>query len=289
MEWDQLHAGLPRYYGHIVALFEKQKAYSFVIEFARLGLQFINGSTRDADTLRPDMQSRLFGGATQLSDYELAHTTLVSIRDRRLQHGCLHKLVTSMCENMHSSELVRLSFPGLESDVDDILEHKCHDAVDVVTGIPYHQILYAWRIKSNNFRGAAAVLLDRIHKLRELGDGGGEEGGDTPVGDDVLDTAVTRQYLMLINVLSCVDHKQAWITTNVPSTMTTTTAAAAVLNEAGKNNRGTSNKRQAGDDQHRRVVTLADIRREYQDELDRIAAIQNNQFSFEAGDEMEIL
>ncbi|KXJ92469.1 nucleoporin Nup120/160-domain-containing protein [Microdochium bolleyi] len=285
VEWEQLHAGLPRYYGHIVALFEKQKAYSFVIEFARLALQFINGSTRDADTLRSDMQSRLFGGATQLSDYELAHTTLVSIRDRRLQHGCLHKLVTSMCENMHSSELVRLSFPGLESDVDDILEHKCHDTVDVITGIPYHQILYAWRIKSNNYRGAAAVLLDRIHKLRELSDGGDEGGADDLISDDVLDTAVTRQYLMLINVLSCVDHKQAWITTSTPTT--SAAEAGGRAGHSGDNNK--SNKKLAGVDQRRRVVTLADIRKEYQEELDRIAAIQNNQFGFEAGDEMEIL
>jgi nuclear pore complex protein Nup160 len=39
----------------------------------------------------------------------------------------------------------------------------------------------------------------------------------------------------------------------------------------------------------RKIVTLADIRKEYQDELDRIAAIQNNQFGFAAGDEMEVL
>ncbi|KAH7031190.1 nucleoporin Nup120/160-domain-containing protein [Microdochium trichocladiopsis] len=297
IEWDQLHAGLPRYYGHIVALFEKQKAYSYVIEFARLALQFINGSTRDADTIRADMQSRLFGGATQLSDFETAHATLVTMRNRRLQHGCLHKLVTTMCDNMHSSELARLLFPGLESDVDEILESKCHDTVDVVTGIPYHQILYAWRIKANNYRGAAAVLFDRIHKLRELGEGdvplpsnsGGGEDGE----GDVLDTAVTRQYLMLINVLSCVEPKQAWITTSVPSPNRTANSEQADLNGTGGGG-GNANKKvkrgeHASSSSQRRVVTLADIRKEYQDELDRIAAIQNNQFGFEAGDEMEIL
>lgn len=288
VEWDQLHAGLPRYYGHIVALFEKQKAYSYVIEFARLALQFITSSTRDSDTIRADMQSRLFGGATQLSDFELAHATLVTMRNRRLQHGCLHKLVTTMCDNMHSSELARLSFPGLESDVDEILEAKCHDAVDVVTGIPYHQILYAWRIKANNYRGAAAVLLDRIHKLRELGEGdvpletsGG--GGES----DVLDTAVTRQYLMLINVLSCVDHKQAWITTSVPP-LNSSADNSSSSREQGEVS-GSASKKARRAEETRRVVTLADIRKEYQDELDRIAAIQNDQFGFEAGDEMEIL
>jgi nuclear pore complex protein Nup160 len=36
------------------------------------------------------------------------------------------------------------------------------------------------------------------------------------------------------------------------------------------------------------VVSLADIRKQYQDELDRITAIHNNQFGFEADDVMEI-
>ena len=70
---------------------------------------------------------------------------------------------------------------------------------------------------------------------------------------------------MLINVLSCVETRQAWITTEAVTGATAGTGAK------------------------RRVVTLADIRKDYQDELDRIAAIQNNQFGFAAGDEMEIL
>lgn len=142
-------------------------------------------------------------------------------------------------------------------------------------------------MRRNDYRGAAAVLLDRIQKLRMRGEGdarlaaadggggggaGGEGGDDGGVGGgrgdggvDVLDTPVTRQYLMLINVLSCVDQKQAWIATS-----------------DGFGGRDDARKK-------RKVVTLADVRKEYQDELDRIAAIQNNQFGFAAGDEMDIL
>ncbi|RYP26887.1 hypothetical protein DL768_011503 [Monosporascus sp. mg162] len=263
-EWNLLYAGLPRYYAHIVSLYEKQKAYSFVVEFARLSLQFINNKTPDADVVRIEMQSRLFNGATAISQFELAHSTLVAMKDRALQHSCLQKLVQKMCDNLHNAELVELPFPGLQNAVDEILAHKCRDTIDVVTGVPYHQILYAWRVRRNDYRGAAAVLLDRIQKLRQLGEGdlvlaGGDEGGA-----DALDTPVTRQYLMLINALSCVDPKQAWVATEAP-------AAAP------------------GGVSKRRVVTLADVRKEYQDELDRIAAIQNNQFGFAAGDEMEIL
>ncbi|KAI1079438.1 nucleoporin Nup120/160-domain-containing protein [Whalleya microplaca] len=262
-EWNLLFAGLPRYYGHIITLFEKHKAYSFVIDFARLGLQLTNSMTKDAEIVRTELQSRLFTGAIATSQFELAHSTLVGIKDHALQHSGLRTLVQRMCDNLHNSELVELPFPGLQNAVDEYLSQKCLDAVDVVTGIPYHQVLYAWRIKRNDYRGAAAVLLDRIQKLRQLGE------GDQVTGDDVLDTAVTRQYLMLINILSCVDQKQAWITTEGQARPANGTSAF----EGGK----------------RKVVTLADIRKEYQDELDRIAAIQNDQFGFAADDEMEIL
>ncbi|KAI1499648.1 nucleoporin Nup120/160-domain-containing protein [Biscogniauxia marginata] len=263
-EWNLLFAGLPRYYAHIVALYERYKAYSFVVEFARLSLQFINSKTLDAEMVRTEIQSRLFSGATAISRFELAHSTLVAMKDRALQHSCLRLLIQKMCDNLHNSELVELSFPGLQNVVDEILAQKCHDTVDVITGVPYHQILYSWRIKRNDYRGAAAILFNRIQKLRQLGD------GDQVTGDDVLDTAITRQYLMLINVLSCVEQKQAWITTD---------ELPRQVNGSGS----------FGGGGKRKVVTLADIRKEYQEELDRIAAIQNDQFGFAADDEMEIL
>ncbi|KAI1807651.1 nucleoporin Nup120/160-domain-containing protein [Daldinia bambusicola] len=262
-EWNLLFAGLPRYYAHIVALYEHQKAYSFVIDFARLALQFVNKNTEDAAKVRTEIQLRLFSGALSTSQFELAHSTVVAIKDHALQHSCLQALIQRMCDNLHNSELVNLTFPGLQNAVDDILAQHCRDTLDVITGVPYHQILYAWRIKRNDYRGAAVILLDRIQKLRQLGE------GDQVTGEDILDTAVTRQYLMLINVLSCVDPKQAWITTEGPARPTKLGEKADLFK--------------------RKVVTLADIRKEYQDELDRIAAINNDQFGFAADDEMEIL
>ncbi|KAI0124669.1 DNA repair protein RAD51 [Xylariales sp. AK1849] len=263
-EWRLFYAGMPQYYAHIVSLYEKQKAHSYVVEFARLALQFINQHTKDAASIRTEIQSRLFNGAVNISHFDLAHSTLVAMTDHALQRSSLRNLIEKMCDGLHNSELVELPFPNLENAVDEILAQRCQDAIDIVTDKPWHQILYAWRIKRNDYRGASAILLDRIHKLRHRGD------ADEATGDDVLDTVITRQYLMLINVLSCVDQKQAWITTEHASSGQ---AVNGSFVSQGK----------------RRVVTLADIRREYQDELDRIAAIQNNQFGFAAGDEMDVL
>ncbi|KAK9780782.1 putative Nucleoporin Nup120/160 [Seiridium cardinale] len=254
-EWRLFYAGMPQYHAHIISLFEKQRAYSYVVEFAGLALQFVNHTTKDAAAIRTEIQSRLFNGAVNSSHFDLAHTTLVAMADHALQRSLLRILIEKMCDGLHNSELVELPFPNLENAVDDILAQRCRDTVDIVTDKPWHQILYSWRIKRNDYRGAAAILLDRIHKLRQRAD------ADDVVGEDVLDTVITRQYLMLINTLSCVDEKQAWITTEA-SAESDVSGSSGAFGGAGK----------------RRVVTLADIRRQYQGELDRISAISGDQW-----------
>ncbi|KAK2028842.1 hypothetical protein LX32DRAFT_383512 [Colletotrichum zoysiae] len=261
-EWNLLNKGPARYHCHIVALFEKAKAYSFVVEFAGLAIQYSHASS-EAALVRSEMLSRQFNAATVLSRFDVAHASLLAMKDKAMQLSSLRKLVDKMCESYHNSELMSLPFPGLQDSIDEILAQRCKSTMDVLSGTPYHQILYSWRIKHNDYRGAATVLLDRIQKLQHAGE------GDKLIGEDILDTAVTKQYLLLINALSCVDAKQAWIFSEElppPNSRETT-------NFQGK----------------RKVVTLTDLRKQYQDELDRIAAIQNNQFGFETDDVMDIL
>lgn len=261
-EWNLLHKGPARYYCHIVSLFESAKAYSYVLDFAGVAIQFSHSSSESA-LVRSEMLSRQFNAATVTSRFDIAHASLLLMKDHALRLSSLRKLLDKMCQSYHNRELTALPFPGLQDDIDDILAQRCKATMDVMSGVPYHQILYSWRISHNDYRGAASVLLDRIHKLKHAGE------GDKFVGDDMLDTPVTKQYLLLINALSCVDAKQAWIfSEELPP----------------------PNSRETNFQGKRTVVTLADLRKQYQDELDRIAAIQNNQFGFEAGDDvMEIL
>ena len=257
-EWNLLNSGLAKYYSHIVALYERHRAYSYVVEFARLATQFF-GTKSDDNLNKTDMLSRLFNAAVSTSQFQLAHTTLLSFQDNALRHSSLRKLVDKMCETYHNLELVALPFPTMQQEVDEILDQRCKSAMDVVYGFPFHQVLYAWRMRHGNYRGAASILLDRIQKLKLAGE------GDKITGEDILDTPVTKQYLLLINALSCVDSKQAWIY-----------------------DEGVPRERNGDVPSKRKVVSLADIRKQYQDELDRIAAIQNNQFGFEADDVMEM-
>ena len=264
-ERNLLNAGVPEYYSHIVTLFDKSKNYSYVIDFANLSLQFIKPSSENGQLtqLRTDMHSRLFNAAIQTSRYDIAHSVLTIFTDSALRHSSLRTLVTKMCESSYASELVELPFIGLQDMVDEILAQKCQSIVEVTVGVPYHKILYAWRIRRSDFRGAASISLERLQKLQQAGE------GDRAMGEAGLETPVTKQYIALINALSCVDPKQAWIFSEEPSSKSSKPGTKAAPK--------------------RKVVTLEDIRKLYQEELDRIAAIENNQFAFAGGDEMDVL
>lgn len=262
IEKNHFNAGIPRYYSHIVALYDKEKNFSYVIDFARLALQFIKPGDEDAHELRTEMHSRLFNAALQSSRFDIAHSTLSLFTDTALQHSSLRALITKMCESSQSTELIALPFLGLQPLVDELLAQKCQSISDVCLGTPYHKILYAWRVKHHDFRGAASISLERLLRLQNYGD------NDKALSEDGLETAVTRQYLALINALSCVDPKQAWILSEEPP------------KKLGQGAKATKSVR--------KVVTLDDIRKDYQSELDRLAAIENNQIAFVGGDEMDI-
>ncbi|KAI1007780.1 Nucleoporin [Podosphaera aphanis] len=257
-----LNAGLSKYYSHIVALYEKEKLYSFVIDFARLSLQFIDVDAGEK-RVQTDMLNLLYLAAMQTARYELAYTTLTLFTNSALQYSSLYTLITGMCESSNATKLISLPFIGLQDKVDDILSEKCRGIVDFSVGIPYHKILYAWRIKRGDFRGAAAILLQRLIRLQQSGD------GDGSIDDDETETPLIRQYVSLINALSCVDPKQAWVLSDESPPWCQDLNATV---NPGRN-----------------IVTLSDVRKGYQEELDRIAAIQNNQIVFAGGDEMDVL
>ncbi|KJR81719.1 nuclear pore complex protein Nup160 [Sporothrix schenckii 1099-18] len=407
-EWNLFYSGLPNYYAHIVSLYDRQKAYAYVIDFSRLSLQFVRskanslsariintgsngsngsqqakgGSKADSrhgsfgandpaaeaavlSSTRTEMLSRLFTAATALSRFDTAHSALLSMGQpflplpsssssssssptpstgtgaAALQRSGLRYLVEKMCETGQVAALLALPFPGgLRDTVDDVLEQKCRAAMEVIRGTPWHHVLYSWRVAHNDYRGAASVLLDQLHKLQQAGEGdkflatASSAAADAGGSDDILDTPVTRQYLKLINTLSCVDPKQAWIYTEDPLAQASSagnnasaphdTAIPSVETSSSDNLAGTqateaetqsasqasaaasgpasapasaaakksdsnpmaSFLQKAAAAQRppwRKVVTLADLRKQYQAELDRIAAIQNNQFAFGSG------
>jgi nuclear pore complex protein Nup160 len=308
-EWNLLNSGLPNYYAHIVSLYDRQKVYSYVMEFSRLALQFVQADAQEAAGTKTEMLSRLFTASTAISHFEEAHSALLAMENEALQKSYLRKLVEKMCETGQSSALISLPFSGLQDKVDDILGEKCRNTKDVLNGVPYHQILYAWRINHNDYRGGAAVLLDRLQKLRRMGEGDKVNGAE-----DALDTQVTRQYLLLINALSCVPPQEAYILEEVPhweeevrkkkvdddleggleellkklkvDTAPDGQAAFSEEEQALLEKVKKFSTKSVQELPPRRLLMLADLRKQYQLELDRIVAIQNNQFGFTDGDDL---
>lgn len=82
LEQDMFSEGLPKYYNHVLGLFEKVKAYTYVSDFARLGLNSMMGSEDPA--LRTDLLQRLFTASIQTSRFEEAYTSLVRHSDPAL-------------------------------------------------------------------------------------------------------------------------------------------------------------------------------------------------------------
>ena len=121
-----------------------------------------------------------------------------------------------------------------------------------------HKILYAWRIRHDDFRGAALCLWEHLQRVK-ADHAAGLRSSD-------IDEEVGEAYLTLINCLSLVDEKMAWIL--VPP----------VEGAVGKSSKGMADASSGAKRGERRIVTLEDVRREWQEELDKVADIEAGRY-----------
>jgi len=148
----------------------------------------------------------------------------------------------------------------------------------ITPSIPPHKILYAYRLGRGDLKGAAACLWTRLQTLELLRRQG---GGGTAVDDEVAET-----YLALINALSLVEVDDAWILTRPPPVVVNEAGVGAGLSgklhalgrEKEKDDASKGKGKAAPVREKRKVLTLADIRRLWQVELDRQADFQAGRF-----------
>lgn len=170
-----------------------------------------------------------------------------------------------MVSQTQATELLRFPFVDLADDVDAILSNLCHKTLNMASGPPYHQILYSFRISRNNFRGAASILHERLQRLKTT----------SSKIHDPADDSLTQCYLMIINTLASVNREDAYI------------LAEQKIESVGPPQWGIGQGKKL---LKRQIVTLDTLRKEYQDELDRAAAIESGQFPFvDPTEEMDIL
>jgi hypothetical protein len=169
-----------------------------------------------------------------------------------------------MVSQQQAAQLLRFPFVDVADEVDDILSSLCQKTLNLSSGPPYHQILYSFRIRRNNFRGAASVMHERLQRLKSTSSKHHDPG----------DESLTQCYLMIINTLSSVRKEDAYI------------LADQKVDGSGPPQWGIGQGKKL---LKRQIVTLDSLRKEYQAELDRVAAIEGGQFPFVEAEEMDVL
>lgn len=201
-----------------------------------------------------------------------------------------------------------MPFANLQAEVDSTLASLATKVLNPASSPPYHKYLAAFRLKHDNFRGAATALYAHLTRLK--GSSAINSAGKIKFNNNNYNYNKTRHhkdgeihnerllnaYLALINVLASVNPDEAWILDEAPSSSSDTLDALSgrrVSDGLEQQQNKQQHLRQRQHQQQRQLVTLADIRREYQYELDRMAVLQTGQFPIvedDGGDdEMDIL
>jgi len=191
-----------------------------------------------------------------------------------------------------------------------LLDMPGASSTQLTTTIPHHKILYAYRIHQNDLRGAATCLWERLQLLLFARDHPSQKqrpvkstalvrtssGFTVPTSDDddedddepsnLLDEDITNTYLLLINVFTLMPADDAWLLSRplpppskpiVPGKLGATRAQQDITGEGNTDGKkGIAMKRQ--------VITLPDVRKRWQEELDRRADLRAGRFAaFDVG------
>lgn len=186
----------------------------------------------------------------------------------------MHTLLSALLTASETSLLLSLPFPNsIAPEVDAYLATLAAKPPTITGASPFslptpatspiapHKILYAYRLGRGDLKGAASCLWTRLQTLQSQ-----QQRVD-------LDEEVTETYLGLINALSLVEPDDAWILTRplpkVKLPETSLTAKLGKLAEAAQKDKVK---------EKRKVLTLQDIRKLWQIELDRQADMEAGRF-----------
>lgn len=354
---DKFYNGLPKYYQHILSLFEKAGSFSHVADFASLSLQALESDPRknvndpEYEGLRMDVLSRMFHASLRICEFDKAYSALSRYTNLPLQKSALGLLIKAILSAYGSGtsgleQLLHFPLwltPNFSSYVDETLLSLARKQTSFSSSLgggvwesnytpDYHRILHAYRIARNDLRGAAELGYQTVQRLRHARDSpiaqraliqrgkvDEEESKRMVEEDDLESKEIRHELLSLINLLACVDKSEAYILVDLDAVIPATASAVGEAETPGKMHvdhddefmdDGTPSKGPSGsfpqrrrssgavsmdsgrlaltnntDNKHkprprRVIVTLEQLRREYQSELDRVSRIQRGDWDF---------
>lgn len=290
MDADSFYNGIPRYFQHVLALFETAKAFTYAADFAHLALQALQpGQKEPTFEFKSEILSRLFTAELKCSRFLAAFTALAQFTDHALQKSAMVTLVDAILSPTSSitglagglQVIGRLPiglYPQLSRHVDQHLANlaKKQRSIPGLQSqlwtsdgeVDHLRVWYAFRIAQKDYRGAVAVLLHRLRLVKK----------SSQARNDPEATQIRQALLALINALSCVAPEEAYLLTDVEESPQTNGDIATSFGDTA-DHKGSSMR-------HKRIIiTLDDLRREYQQLLDKCSRIERGDFDFEMGEQ----
>lgn len=285
--------GLPVYLYHITTLFDSAKAYNEAAQFANLTLEALQtGEKEPLPNFRSEVLSRLFNAELKLSRFDRAYNALVQLPDRALQRSSVTALINSILHPRSSisgaqdavetlQSLPWAMYPHLARQMDQHLGSlakqqtsagsKSPDWLASDAKLDYPTIMYSIRVSQKDYRGAVTVLYDSLRLIRR----------SARARHDPQATDLRHVLLALINVMACVAPEEAYILTEADEKIGFDSSHAHGEHDGGEGRAGTQKRRRV-------IVTLEDLRKEYQAVLDKCSRIERGDFDFEVdGEESE--
>ncbi|KAL4809620.1 nucleoporin Nup120/160-domain-containing protein [Aspergillus unguis] len=259
---NSFYNGLPRYFQHVLSIFEEAHAPSHVSEFASLALQALaseHADEQDPDVikLKNELLTRQFYASVQICQFDQAYSALSRYQEPALQRSALSTLITSIlaASGPGSAGLDQILhfpttlIPNIASHVDEILvslARKQPTSTPLYDSrnkwaegtVDYQRVLQAYRIKRGDYRGAAEVAYHNVERLRHARDTSTHhllskaKAGDLHHildEDDPESSEIRHELLSLINLLACVDKSEAYILVDKDEARSGVARAASII------------------------------------------------------------
>lgn len=283
------YSGQALYLQHIMSLFERVDAYDEVIDFAQLTLEALNSEKKEP---RPNFKQsillRLFQALLKTRKDDEAYDTLIQFSDPLLQRTSSTDLIDGMLKPTTTSNIVEVvkkiqsmpisSHPYLSTHIDHHLAALAKNQTSIPsaggkwisnTSIDYLSILHALRLHKKDYRGAVSVLFDRLRIIQKSG----------RARSDPQAVALRHALLALINAMTAVKEDEAYVI--VEAAEDPRISGTSLKRFRGRDTAGPARKRQ------RVIVTLDDLRREYQKVLDKCSRIERGDFELNDNEDSE--
>ncbi len=260
--------GLPAYYAHIATLFQPS-CPSQTASFSHLGLQLLQPSSPQ----RPSILTTLFHASLSTSSFQEAFSAL-TLLPPSTQSSLLPHLLASLL--IHSpSTLLSLPFPPLLiPQIDSFLTHRSSQpSLSSSSSKDAAPLLASFRLNHHDFRGAAAALWQHLQCARD----------NKTARANLGDRGIEECYLAIINLLACAGEDEAWLFSGGDEG----DGAGAGGGGGGGGSGGgivAGGSGKAG--KKRTVITLADVRKSWQAELETRSVVEGGKWGFGFDEEM---